>query len=184
MRTVRLSELFTKPNRSLVIYPFMFGKKQTKACLCAPPGWTVLMASPIISLRILAYRKYKDPFHLPKTLPERLSRLLHVLDTVFVQLDCFRSVPASRRVRLPEALSTATMVRNNFWVQQRRLGSSLSELRLGTNLNSVEARGWLRLPALTLLRGAPAKTHRSQSHQMRARVSPVRWLRQRHRTSR
>jgi predicted dithiol-disulfide oxidoreductase (DUF899 family) len=31
-RTVRLSELFTGPNRSLVIYHFMFGKKQTKAC--------------------------------------------------------------------------------------------------------------------------------------------------------
>src|ERR1035438_3671336 len=32
VRTVPLSELFTKPNRSLVIYHFMFGKKQTKAC--------------------------------------------------------------------------------------------------------------------------------------------------------
>ena len=31
-RTVRLGELFTKPNRSLVIYHFMFGKRQTKAC--------------------------------------------------------------------------------------------------------------------------------------------------------
>lgn len=31
-RTVRLSGLFTRPNRSLVIYHFMFGKKQTKAC--------------------------------------------------------------------------------------------------------------------------------------------------------
>jgi predicted dithiol-disulfide oxidoreductase (DUF899 family) len=31
-RTVRLSELFTKPNRSLVIYHFMFGKKQTTPC--------------------------------------------------------------------------------------------------------------------------------------------------------
>lgn len=29
---VRLSELFTAPERSLVIYHFMFGKKQTKAC--------------------------------------------------------------------------------------------------------------------------------------------------------
>jgi predicted dithiol-disulfide oxidoreductase (DUF899 family) len=27
-----LSELFTGPNRSLVIYQFMFGKKQTEAC--------------------------------------------------------------------------------------------------------------------------------------------------------
>jgi predicted dithiol-disulfide oxidoreductase (DUF899 family) len=32
VRTVRLSELFTRPDRSLVIYHFMFGKKQTKAC--------------------------------------------------------------------------------------------------------------------------------------------------------
>jgi predicted dithiol-disulfide oxidoreductase (DUF899 family) len=31
-RTVRLSELFGGPNRSLVIYHFMFGKRQTKAC--------------------------------------------------------------------------------------------------------------------------------------------------------
>jgi predicted dithiol-disulfide oxidoreductase (DUF899 family) len=29
---VRLSELFTEPDRSLVIYHFMFGKKQTVAC--------------------------------------------------------------------------------------------------------------------------------------------------------
>ena len=34
VRTVRLSELFTKPNRSLVIYHFMFGKRQSKACPC------------------------------------------------------------------------------------------------------------------------------------------------------
>jgi predicted dithiol-disulfide oxidoreductase (DUF899 family) len=32
LRTVRLSELFTKPNRSLVIYHLMYGKRQTKAC--------------------------------------------------------------------------------------------------------------------------------------------------------
>jgi len=32
VRTVRLSELFTAPDRSLVIYHFMFGKKQTQAC--------------------------------------------------------------------------------------------------------------------------------------------------------
>ena len=29
---VRMSELFTAPDRSLVIYHFMFGKKQTTAC--------------------------------------------------------------------------------------------------------------------------------------------------------
>lgn len=32
LRTVRLSELFTAPDRSLLIYQFMHGKKQTKAC--------------------------------------------------------------------------------------------------------------------------------------------------------
>src|ERR1700734_215706 len=32
LHSVRLGELFTKPNRSLIIYHFMFGKKQTKAC--------------------------------------------------------------------------------------------------------------------------------------------------------
>jgi predicted dithiol-disulfide oxidoreductase (DUF899 family) len=31
-RTVRLSELFTGPDRSLVIYQFMYGKKQTSPC--------------------------------------------------------------------------------------------------------------------------------------------------------
>ena len=32
LRTVRLSELFTGPDRPLVIYQFMFGKKQANAC--------------------------------------------------------------------------------------------------------------------------------------------------------
>jgi predicted dithiol-disulfide oxidoreductase (DUF899 family) len=32
VRPVRLSQLFTQPNRSLVIYHFMYGKRQTKAC--------------------------------------------------------------------------------------------------------------------------------------------------------
>src|SRR5262245_30552154 len=31
-RTVRLSELFTGPDRSLVIYQFMYGKRQTRPC--------------------------------------------------------------------------------------------------------------------------------------------------------
>ena len=31
VRRVRMSELFTAPDRSLVIYHFMFGKKQTKS---------------------------------------------------------------------------------------------------------------------------------------------------------
>jgi predicted dithiol-disulfide oxidoreductase (DUF899 family) len=32
VRTVRLSELFTAPGRSLVVYHFMFGKRQTEPC--------------------------------------------------------------------------------------------------------------------------------------------------------
>lgn len=32
VRTVRLSELFTKPNRALVIYHLMYGKRQAKPC--------------------------------------------------------------------------------------------------------------------------------------------------------
>src|SRR5438094_6214396 len=32
VRTIGLSELFTKPNRSLIIYHLMYGKRQTKAC--------------------------------------------------------------------------------------------------------------------------------------------------------
>src|SRR4030095_3605901 len=32
IRTVRLSQLFTGPNRSVVIYQFMYGKKQTSPC--------------------------------------------------------------------------------------------------------------------------------------------------------
>jgi predicted dithiol-disulfide oxidoreductase (DUF899 family) len=32
IRTVRLSDLFTGPNRALVLYQFMYGKKQTKPC--------------------------------------------------------------------------------------------------------------------------------------------------------
>ncbi|PYS45147.1 MAG: hypothetical protein DMG13_32710 [Acidobacteria bacterium] len=32
VRTARLSQLFTGPDRSVVIYQFMYGKKQTKPC--------------------------------------------------------------------------------------------------------------------------------------------------------
>src|SRR4051812_6688737 len=32
VRTVRMSELFTAPGRSLVIYHFMYGKKNNTAC--------------------------------------------------------------------------------------------------------------------------------------------------------
>src|SRR6267378_937724 len=53
VRTVRLSELFTKPNRSLVIYHLMYGKRQTKAAQCAPLGSTARTAWPTTSLRTL-----------------------------------------------------------------------------------------------------------------------------------
>lgn len=42
MRAVRLSELFTAPDRPLVIYHLMYGKKQTKPCpMCTMwvDGW-------------------------------------------------------------------------------------------------------------------------------------------------
>src|SRR5262245_11892795 len=32
IRTVRLSQLFTGPNRSVILYHFMYGKRQTKPC--------------------------------------------------------------------------------------------------------------------------------------------------------
>src|SRR5690242_13290367 len=39
IRTVRLSQLFTRPDRSVVISQFMYGKKQTKPCpMCT--AWT------------------------------------------------------------------------------------------------------------------------------------------------
>lgn len=39
VRNVSLSELFTAPDRALVIYHFMFGKKQTKPCpMCRRSG--------------------------------------------------------------------------------------------------------------------------------------------------
>src|SRR5262249_41015173 len=43
IRTVRLSELFTAPNRSVVAYHFMYGKKQTSPCpMCTLliDGWS------------------------------------------------------------------------------------------------------------------------------------------------
>src|SRR5256885_5122714 len=43
IRTVRLSELFTAPNRSVVAYHFMYGKKNTSPCpMCTLiiDGWS------------------------------------------------------------------------------------------------------------------------------------------------
>src|SRR5215831_16856360 len=45
VRTTRLSELFTKPNRSLVIYHLMYGKRETKPCpMCT--AWLRILTSP------------------------------------------------------------------------------------------------------------------------------------------
>jgi predicted dithiol-disulfide oxidoreductase (DUF899 family) len=40
-----VSELFTAPDRPLVIYHFMFGKKQTKPARCVLPGSTASTGS-------------------------------------------------------------------------------------------------------------------------------------------
>lgn len=53
VRTVRLSGLFTKPNRSLVIYHLMYGKRRPRLAQCAPPGSTAQTAWPTTSLRTL-----------------------------------------------------------------------------------------------------------------------------------
>ena len=52
VRAARLSELFSAPNRSLVVYHFMLGNGRAKLAPCAPPGWTARTASRITSLRI------------------------------------------------------------------------------------------------------------------------------------
>lgn len=44
-RTVRLSELFTAPDRTLIVYHFMFGKRQEHACpMCSgfTDGWNAI----------------------------------------------------------------------------------------------------------------------------------------------
>ena len=51
IRTVRLSELFSAPDRPLVVYHFMFGKKRPPRAQCAHWFSTVGMASRIIWLR-------------------------------------------------------------------------------------------------------------------------------------
>ena len=52
-RSVRLSELFSGPDRSVVVYHFMYGKKQTDPCPCARCGSTGSTASDIIWRRTL-----------------------------------------------------------------------------------------------------------------------------------
>ena len=53
VRTVRLSELFTAPDRSLVIYHFMYGKKQTSRVRCALHGSMASTELLIIWLKML-----------------------------------------------------------------------------------------------------------------------------------
>src|SRR5246500_1030311 len=80
VRTVRLSELFSRPNRSLVIYHFMYGKKQTKACpmctawidgangvahhLAQNLDFAVVAAADLPTLRIYARERGWDRLHL------------------------------------------------------------------------------------------------------------------------
>ena len=56
VRKVRLSDLFTSSDRSLVIYHFMYGKKQAVPAQCVPPGSIASMALLITSRRTLTWR--------------------------------------------------------------------------------------------------------------------------------
>jgi hypothetical protein len=91
-RTVRLTELFTKPNRSLVIYHFTYGKAQTKACpmctawldgangvahhLAQNLDFAVVAAADLPTLRAHARARSWDKLRLPRQMV-RQPRLLH-----------------------------------------------------------------------------------------------------------
>ena len=60
-RTVRLSELFSAPNRLLVVYQLMFGKKNTTRAQCARSGSTLGMVSLIIWPRTSTLRSWPRP---------------------------------------------------------------------------------------------------------------------------
>ena len=60
-RKVRLTELFTAPDRALVIYQFMFGKKQTNHARCAPRGSIAGMALRITWHRMSTWRLWLRP---------------------------------------------------------------------------------------------------------------------------
>jgi predicted dithiol-disulfide oxidoreductase (DUF899 family) len=80
LHTVRLSELFTKPNRSLIIYHFMYGKQQSKACpmctawldgangvahhLAQNLDFAVVTAADVPTLRAFARTRAWDKLHL------------------------------------------------------------------------------------------------------------------------
>ena len=65
VREVRLSQLFTAPKRSLVLYHFMYGKGQKKRVRCARCGSTGLMVWPIIWLRMSISRSLPPPISRP-----------------------------------------------------------------------------------------------------------------------
>src|SRR5207237_2734020 len=66
VREVRLSQLFTAPKRSLVLYNLMYGKGQRKACpMCARCGSKGLMAWLIIWPRMSISRSLPPPISPP-----------------------------------------------------------------------------------------------------------------------
>ena len=80
LHNVRLRELFTKPNRSLIIYHFMYGKQQSKACpmctawldgangvahhLAQNLDFAVVAAADVPTLRAFARTRGWDKLHL------------------------------------------------------------------------------------------------------------------------
>jgi len=72
VRNVRLSELFTNTDRSLVIYHFMFGRKQIKACPMCTAWLDGAMGSRITSRKTLTSRSSQPPiFQLCAPTPAR-----------------------------------------------------------------------------------------------------------------
>ena len=65
IRTVRLSELFSGPNRTLVVYHFMFGKKMTTPCPMCTLGSMAGTVSLIIWLRTSTLQLSRRPIQLP-----------------------------------------------------------------------------------------------------------------------
>jgi predicted dithiol-disulfide oxidoreductase (DUF899 family) len=56
IKQIKLSDLFTGPDRSLVIYHFMYGKKQANPCPMVPPGSMASMELLITSRKMLTLR--------------------------------------------------------------------------------------------------------------------------------
>jgi hypothetical protein len=98
IRSVRLSELFTTPSRSLVIYHFMFGKKQSKPCpMCTMfiDGWNgvVQHLAQNIDVAIVAAAERRRQ-HVQVRSRQRGSRRESGLDSLSLQ-------PRPRRHRSP-----------------------------------------------------------------------------------